>query len=121
MHFTESGQRSWKMEATLFSGSLTKKLVRTERLLPQTRFYCHDLRHVHSLTFPIRLSLSLSLSLSLCVCVCVVHIGIVSLELQGSCSGCPSSSVTLKSGVENMLCHYIPEVRAVEQYDDGTY
>jgi len=47
--------------------------------------------------------------------------GIVSLELQGSCSGCPSSSVTLKSGVENMLCHYIPEVRAVEQYDDGAY
>lgn len=49
------------------------------------------------------------------------HTGIVSLELQGSCSGCPSSSVTLKSGVENMLCHYIPEVRAVEQYDDGDY
>ena len=53
--------------------------------------------------------------------LCVVHTGIVSLELQGSCSGCPSSSVTLKSGVENMLCHYIPEVRAVEQYDDGAY
>ena len=33
------------------------------------------------------------------------------LEMQGSCSGCPSSSGTLKSGIENMLMHYIPEVR----------
>lgn len=36
--------------------------------------------------------------------------GIVSVRLAGSCSGCPSSSVTLKNGVENMLMHYIPEV-----------
>ena len=36
--------------------------------------------------------------------------GIVSVQLAGSCSGCPSSSVTLKNGVENMLMHYIPEV-----------
>ena len=41
--------------------------------------------------------------------------GIVNLELAGSCQGCPSSSVTLKSGVENMLMHYIPEVKGVEQ------
>lgn len=41
--------------------------------------------------------------------------GIVKLELHGSCSGCPSSSVTLKSGIENMLKHYIPEVVAVEE------
>jgi Fe-S cluster biogenesis protein NfuA len=40
--------------------------------------------------------------------------GIVYLEMQGACSGCPSSSITLKSGVENMLKHYIPEVEAVE-------
>jgi Fe-S cluster biogenesis protein NfuA len=40
--------------------------------------------------------------------------GVVSLEMQGSCSGCPSSSVTLKSGIENMLMHYIPEVKEVE-------
>jgi Fe-S cluster biogenesis protein NfuA len=39
--------------------------------------------------------------------------GVVSLEMQGSCSGCPSSSVTLKSGIENMLMHYIPEVKEV--------
>ncbi len=32
---------------------------------------------------------------------------------QGACSGCPSSSVTLKSGIENMLMHYVPEVRQV--------
>lgn len=37
--------------------------------------------------------------------------GVVSVRLAGSCSGCPSSSVTLKNGVENMLMHYIPEVR----------
>ncbi|XP_074290603.1 nifU-like protein 4, mitochondrial isoform X4 [Silene latifolia] len=37
--------------------------------------------------------------------------GIVKLQLQGACSGCPSSSVTLKSGIENMLMHYVPEVR----------
>lgn len=41
--------------------------------------------------------------------------GVVYLKLQGACSGCPSSSVTLKSGVENMLMHYIPEVKGVEQ------
>lgn len=37
--------------------------------------------------------------------------GIVKLRMQGACSGCPSSSVTLKSGIENMLMHYVPEVR----------
>ncbi len=41
--------------------------------------------------------------------------GVVQLELRGSCSGCPSSTVTLKNGIENMLKHYIPEVLAVEQ------
>jgi Fe-S cluster biogenesis protein NfuA len=40
--------------------------------------------------------------------------GIVSLELHGSCSGCPSSTITLKNGIENMLKHYIPEIVAVE-------
>lgn len=40
--------------------------------------------------------------------------GIVKLEMHGSCSGCPSSSVTLKNGIENMLKYYIPEVIAVE-------
>ena len=45
--------------------------------------------------------------------------GIVRLILRGSCSGCPSSTITLKNGIENMLKHYIPEVEAVEQvYDD---
>lgn len=34
----------------------------------------------------------------------------VKLRMQGACSGCPSSSVTLKSGIENMLMHYVPEV-----------
>ena len=41
--------------------------------------------------------------------------GVVLLELKGSCSGCPSSTVTLKNGIENMLKHYVPEVIAVEQ------
>ena len=41
--------------------------------------------------------------------------GIVKLQLKGSCSGCPSSTITLKSGIENMLKHYIPEVIGVEQ------
>jgi Fe-S cluster biogenesis protein NfuA len=45
--------------------------------------------------------------------------GIVYLELKGSCSGCPSSTITLKNGIENMLKHYIPEVIGVEQiFDD---
>ncbi len=43
--------------------------------------------------------------------------GVVKLYLQGACSGCPSSRATLKHGIENMLRHYIPEVRAVEQVD----
>lgn len=44
--------------------------------------------------------------------------GIVQLKLQGSCTSCPSSVVTLKSGVENMLQFYIPEVLGVEQVSD---
>ena len=40
--------------------------------------------------------------------------GIVSVQLQGSCSGCPSSTMTLKQGVQNLLCHYIPEVKEVK-------
>ena len=40
--------------------------------------------------------------------------GIVVVELKGSCSGCPSSTMTLKQGVQNLLCHYIPEVKSVE-------
>jgi Fe-S cluster biogenesis protein NfuA len=40
--------------------------------------------------------------------------GTVFLELRGSCSGCPSSTMTLKNGIENMLRHFIPEVNAVE-------
>ena len=43
--------------------------------------------------------------------------GVVKLHLQGACSGCPSSRATLKHGVENMLKHYVPEVRSVEQVD----
>ena len=39
--------------------------------------------------------------------------GIVKVQLQGSCSGCPSSILTLKQGVQNLLCHYIPEVKEV--------
>ena len=40
--------------------------------------------------------------------------GTVKVQLQGSCSGCPSSTMTLKQGVQNLLCHYIPEVKKVE-------
>ena len=40
--------------------------------------------------------------------------GVVKVQLQGSCSGCPSSTMTLKKGVQNLLCHYIPEVKQVE-------
>lgn len=43
--------------------------------------------------------------------------GIVRLHMQGACSGCPSSSATLKHGIENMLRHYVPEVVAVEQVE----
>jgi Fe-S cluster biogenesis protein NfuA len=44
--------------------------------------------------------------------------GIVLLQLKGSCSGCPSSIITLKNGIENMLKHYIPEVIGVESIAD---
>ena len=40
--------------------------------------------------------------------------GIVKVQLQGSCSGCPSSTMTLKQGVQNLLCHYLPEVKKGE-------
>lgn len=41
--------------------------------------------------------------------------GIVQLKLQGSCTSCPSSIITLKNGIQNMLQFYIPEVEGVEQ------
>ena len=40
--------------------------------------------------------------------------GVVKVQLQGSCSGCPSSTLTLKQGVQNLLTHYLPEVKKVE-------
>ena len=39
--------------------------------------------------------------------------GVVMVQLQGSCSGCPSSTLTLKQGVQNLLCHYLPEIKEV--------
>lgn len=44
--------------------------------------------------------------------------GVVYLEMHGSCSGCPSSDVTLKNGVENMLKHFVPEIVRVEAIDN---
>ena len=44
--------------------------------------------------------------------------GLVKVKLQGSCSGCPSSTLTLKKGVENLLCHYIPDVKEVLAIQD---
>jgi Fe-S cluster biogenesis protein NfuA len=44
--------------------------------------------------------------------------GVVTVKLLGSCSGCPSSSITLKSGIENMLKHYVPEVTSVEEAEE---
>ena len=44
--------------------------------------------------------------------------GIVYLQMQGACSGCPSSAATLKTGIENMLKHYIPEVKEVRPVND---
>lgn len=44
--------------------------------------------------------------------------GVVYLQLQGACSGCPSSTATLKNGIESMLQHYIPEVQAVEALEE---
>ena len=41
--------------------------------------------------------------------------GVLSLRMRGACAGCPSSSATLKSGVEQMMKHYVPEVTRVEQ------
>ena len=43
--------------------------------------------------------------------------GIVYLHMQGACSGCPSSTATLKMGIENMLKHYVPEVKEVRPVD----
>lgn len=41
--------------------------------------------------------------------------GVVTLKLLGACDGCPSSSITLKSGIENMIKHYVPEVTEVRE------
>ena len=47
--------------------------------------------------------------------------GRVLVMLSGGCSGCASSSITLKAGVENMLKHYVPEVTAVDGMDDPNF
>ena len=44
--------------------------------------------------------------------------GVVYLSMRGACSGCPSSTATLKMGVENMLRHYIPEVKEVRPVEE---
>ncbi|MCP5369320.1 MAG: NifU family protein [Rickettsiaceae bacterium] len=44
--------------------------------------------------------------------------GIVYLQLRGACSGCPSSSITLKNGIESMLQHFVPEVKSVEALEE---
>lgn len=49
------------------------------------------------------------------------HEGTVKLKLVGSCTGCPSSTVTLKNGIQNMLQFYIPEVDNVEQVIKNTF
>lgn len=46
-----------------------------------------------------------------------LHHGVVFLQMQGSCSGCPSSAVTLKGGIERMLMHWVPEVQGVMAVD----
>ena len=43
--------------------------------------------------------------------------GIVYIHMQGACSGCPSSTATLKMGIENMLKHYVPEVKEIKPVD----
>merc|ERR1711991_1119527 len=52
------------------------------------------------------------------VCFVSFQEGVVFLQMQGSCSGCPSSSMTLKNGIERMLQHWVPEVNNVMQVDD---
>ena len=47
--------------------------------------------------------------------------GVAPMLMSGSCSGCASSAATLKQGIENMLKHYIPEVKSVEGVDDPNY
>lgn len=42
----------------------------------------------------------------------------VRVRMAGSCVGCPSSTATLRNGVQNMLMHYIPEVKGIEQVKD---
>lgn len=44
--------------------------------------------------------------------------GVVYLQLRGACSGCPSSSITLKNGIESMLKHFVPEVQSVEAVEE---
>jgi Fe-S cluster biogenesis protein NfuA len=44
--------------------------------------------------------------------------GKVLVQMQGSCKGCSSSAITLKNGIENMLMHYVPEVKSVEEFVD---
>jgi Fe-S cluster biogenesis protein NfuA len=41
--------------------------------------------------------------------------GIVYLQMKGACSGCPSSTATLKRGIQNLLCHFLPQVKSVEE------
>jgi NFU1 iron-sulfur cluster scaffold homolog, mitochondrial len=72
--------------------------------------------------FDLLVSLSLSVIILIPVslwCHPFRESGIVKLKMQGACSGCPSSSVTLKSGIENMLMHYVPVV--IQNYMNSAF
>ena len=43
--------------------------------------------------------------------------GVVYLKMKGACSGCPSSTATLRHGIENLLKHFLPDVQTVEQFE----
>ena len=43
--------------------------------------------------------------------------GVVYLNMRGACAGCPSSTATLKHGIENLLRHFVPEVQGIEQVE----
>ena len=76
-------------------------------------------RHAHARTRPCAALTSTTLCLLPSVpppCSAFDEVtGVVKVRLAGSCVGCPSSSATLRNGVENMLCHYIPEVKKIEE------
>lgn len=126
---TKSGNASWQyltpeIQAIIMDFYMTKKPIMFENN-DSNKFHSHHQSNIEDSEIVKQIKELIEIKVRPAVAMdggdIVFHSfenGVVYLMLKGSCSGCPSSTITLKNGIENMLKHYIPEVEAVEQVSE---